>query len=446
MATPVHPPPAVSQTETENGSGQIGLVAAVSIGIGGMVGAGIFSILGVVAQAAGNAMWLSFAIGGVVALLSTYSYARLGATFPSAGGAVHFLVRSVGDGVLAGGINLFMWAGYIISLALYATAFGSYGATFFTDDPSPMFRDALAVSAVVALTIVNAFGAKAMGRGETLIVTVKVAILVLFAVAGLFFVKVDNLSPALWPEMQSVLFGAGVLFIGYEGFGLVTNAAADMRNPRTMLPRALYTSVLLVIGIYLVVAVTVSGNLTNAEIARAADYALAEAAKPFLGETGFRLIAVAALFSTASAINATLFGSANVCYMIARDGELPLRLTRTTWKSATGGLLLTSGLVVLVILCFDLSGIAMMGSAAFLLVYAAVNAGHLRVLDVTGANPAIVWMSLITCITMFVILSAYIYRQQPAALLALVIIAAASFAAEWTYRRWSGRRITIAPI
>lgn len=434
-----------SPAATDKNSGQIGLVAAVSLGIGGMVGAGIFSILGVVAQAAGNAMWMSFAIGGVVALLSTYSYAKLGAAFPSAGGAVHFLVKSFGDGLLAGGINLFMWAGYIISLALYASAFGSYGATFITNNPSSLFRDGLAVGSVVALTIVNAFGAAVMGRGETFIVAVKVAILVLFAVVGLWFVKVENLSPALWPPAQSVLFGAGVLFIGYEGFGLVTNAAADMRDPRTMLPRALYIAVVLVIAIYLVVAVTVTGNLTNTEIARASDYALAEAARPFLGEFGFRLIAVAALFSTASAINATLFGSANVCYMIARDGELPAVLTRTAWESATGGLLLTAGLVVLMILCFDLSGIAMMGSAAFLLVYAAVNAGHLFVLKKTGANAVMVWMSLITCLAMFAILGVYTYQQQPAALLALVIIAAASFAAEWAYRRWTGRCITTEP-
>ena len=112
-----------------SGAGEIGLAAAVSIGIGGMVGAGIFSILGVVAAAAHNAMWLAFATGGVVALLSTYSYAKLGATFPSAGGAVHFLVKSFGDGIFAGGLNLFMWLGYIISLALYATAFGGYAAT-----------------------------------------------------------------------------------------------------------------------------------------------------------------------------------------------------------------------------------------------------------------------------------------------------------------------------
>ena len=346
------------------------MAAAVSIGIGGMVGAGIFSILGVVAQAAGNAMWLAFAIGGVVALLSTYSYAKLGATFPSAGGAVHFLVKSFGDGVLAGGLNLFMWAGYIISLALYATAFGSYAATFVTTTPSPLLLKSLAIGSVVLLTLVNAFGAKLMGRSETLIVAIKVAILVLFAAVGLWFVKPGNLSPELWPAAKSILFGAGVLFIGYEGFGLVTNAAGDMRNPRKMLPRALYTSVILVIVIYLAVALTVTGNLSNDEIERAKDYALAEAARPFLGEFGFRLIAIAALFSTASAINATLFGSANVCYMIARDGELPAGLSRTEWKQATGGLLLTAGLVVLVTLTFDLSGIAMMGSAAFLLVYA----------------------------------------------------------------------------
>ena len=365
------------------------MAAAVSIGIGGMVGAGIFSILGVVAQAAGNAMWLAFAIGGVVALLSTYSYAKLGATFPSAGGAVNFLVKGFGDGVFAGGLNLFMWAGYIISLALYATAFGSYAATFITERLGIAAQIA-GDRSVLLVTVVNAFGAKIMGRGETIIVAIKLAILVVFAATGLWFIKPENLSPALWPEAQSILFGAGVLFIGYEGFGLITNTAADMRNPRQMLPRALYTAVILVIVLYLAVSLTVTGNLSDAEIERAKDYALAEAARPFLGEFGFRLIAIAALFSTASAINATLFGSANVCYMIARDGELPAGLSRTEWKQATGGLLLTAALVVVVMLFFDLSGIAMMGSAAFLLVYAAVNGGHLLVLKQTGANALIV--------------------------------------------------------
>lgn len=435
---------AQSASTAQSGAGQIGLVAAVSVGIGGMVGAGIFSILGVVAQAAGNAMWLAFAIGGVVALLSTYSYAKLGATFPSAGGAVNFLVKSFGDGVFAGGLNLFMWAGYIISLALYATAFGSYAATFITQTPSPLLLKSLAIGAVLVVTVVNAFGAKVMGRGETIIVAIKVAILVVFAVVGLWFMKPENLSPTLWPGAQSVLFGAGVLFIGYEGFGLITNTAGDMTNPRKLLPLALYTAVILVILLYLAVSLTVSGNLSNAEIEQAKDYALAEAAKPFLGETGFRLIAIAALFSTASAINATLFGSANVCYMIARDGELPQRLSQIEWKDATGGLLLTAALVIVVMLCFDLSGIAMMGSAAFLLLYAAVNAGHLLVLKQTGASAVIVWLSLLTCLGMFAVLAVYTYQQQPAAIVALVLIAAVSFAAEYAYRRVTGRGLQLA--
>jgi len=423
----------------------IGMIAAVSIGIGGMVGAGIFSILGVVAHAAGNAMWLAFAIGGVVALLSTYSYAKLGATFPSAGGAVHFLVKSFGDGVLAGGLNLFMWAGYIISLALYATAFGGYAATFVTTAPSALLLKSLAVASVVLLTLVNAFGARLMGRWETIIVAVKVAILVLFAAVGLWFIRPGYLSVELWPEPESVLFGAGVLFIGYEGFGLITNAAADMRDPKKMLPRALYTSVLLVIALYLAVSLTVTGNLSDYEIEQTRDYALAEAAKPSLGQFGFRLIAIAALFSTASAINATLFGSANVCYMIARDGGLPEGLSRTEWRGASGGLLLTAALVLIVMVSFDLSGIAMMGSAAFLSIYAAVNAGHLKVLRETGASAVLVWLSLLTCLAMFVVLCAYIYREQPRALAALIIIAAAAFAAEWAYRRWTGRRISERP-
>src|SRR5260221_3789646 len=186
------------------GSG-IGMIAAVSIGIGGMIGAGIFSILGVVAHAAGNAMWLAFAIGGVVALLSTYSYAKLGATFPSAGGAVHFLVKSFGDGILAGGLNLFMWADYIIPLALYATAFGGYAATFVTTAPSVLLLKSLAVASVVLLTLINAFGARLVGRWETVIVAIKLVILVLFAAVGLWFIRPGYLVTGLCAEAEAIV-------------------------------------------------------------------------------------------------------------------------------------------------------------------------------------------------------------------------------------------------
>ena len=273
-------------------AGQIGLFAAMAIGIGGMIGAGIFSILGVVAQAAGTAMWMSFLIGGVVALLSAYSYAKLGACYPSAGGAVEFLVKGFGDGVLSGGINLYMWIGYIIALALYAQGFTGYAMTFVPPGTPFWLPKAIGVGIVLVFTAVNTVGARVVGGSETFIVAVKLIILFLFAGAGLFFVQERYLSPESWPAAPGILFGAGVLFIGYEGFGLIANAAENMDNPRKLLPKALYLSVVSVILIYVAVSVAVIGNLDLSAIVRAKDYALAEAAKPFLGEFGFRLIAV----------------------------------------------------------------------------------------------------------------------------------------------------------
>lgn len=415
---------------------RISLVAAISIGIGGMIGAGIFSILGVVAEASGAAMWLSFLIGGVVALFSTYSYAKLGAKFPTAGGAVEFLVQGWGKGKVSGGLNLFMWIGYVIAIALYAQGFSSYAMTFITDNPSPLLIKAVAAGAVILFTLINMLGAGDVGKAETFIVAVKVTILVLFAGAGLFFIHPANLEPVHWNSTEYIFFGAGVLFIGYEGFGLITNAAGNMDNPSKSLPKALYLAVFIVILIYLAVSITVTGNLTTGQIAAARDFALAEAAKPFLGMLGFKLIAVAALFSTASAINATLFGGSNVSYMIAKDGELPEVFARDEIKGATGGLLITSLMVICFILFFDLAGIAMMGSGAFLLVYAAVNAGHLRILKQTGANRWVVVVSLVLCIIMFVILEVYTYRKAPEAVYTMIGLLIVSFAAEVIWRKF----------
>jgi len=422
------------------------LIGAISLGVGGMIGAGIFSILGVVAEAAGSAMPISFVIGAVIALLATYSYARLGARYPSSGGAVEYLVQAFGVGVLSGGINLFMWVGYVISLALYASGFAAYAATFLTDSPSPMLLKGLAVGVVVLFTFVNCLGAGSVGRWETVIVAIKLGFLALFAGAGLWFLDPARLDPAGWPPFANALFGAGVLFIGYEGFGLVANAAGNMKNPSAELPRALFASVILVALVYVAVSVAVVGNLTVAQIAASRDYALAEAAKPSLGTWGFHMVAVAALFSTASAINATLFGASKVSDVVAQEGELPAQLSRHAWVRGTRGLLLTAGLALLFLVLFDLSRVAMMGSAAFLLVYAAVNAGHLRLVGQTGARPGLIWMSLVACFALFVLLAWYIWRHAPSALVAMAVLLPACFAVEALYQaRRRGTGPTMGP-
>ncbi len=421
--------------------GQIGLFAAMSIGIGGMVGAGIFSILGVVAETSGTALWFSFIIGGVVALFSTYSYAKLGARYPSAGGPVEFLVQGFGDGVLSGGINIYMWVGYIIALALYAHGFAGYFQTFFPQCASPLFGKIVASGIVVLFTAVNFIGAGLVGRSETVIVAIKVTILLVFSVAGAFFIHPAYLSFSTWPQFSGIFFGAGILFIGYEGFGLITNAAEDMDDPKKLLPRALYLSVFSVIFIYILVSVAVIGNLHVSAIVAAKDYALAQAAKPFLGNLGFRLIAFGALFSTASAINATLFGSANVSYMLAKDGELPRVFSRHIWQGGSGGLVITSIMVLFFILFFDLSGVAMMGSGAFLLIYGVVGIAHLRVIAQTGASKALVYLSILACLGMAVILSYYIYQNARFAFYTMFALIPLCFFLEWAYRTVNGRTI-----
>jgi amino acid transporter len=407
-----------------------------------MIGAGIFSILGVVAQVSGSALPASFTVGGVVALLAAYSYMKLGVRYPSVGGAVQFLVQGFGDGILSGALNIFQYIGYVIALALYANGFAGYAVTFLPHDAPSYFYKIFAVGIVLFFTFINFLGAAMMGKAETWIVAFKVLILIGFVAAGIAFIEPARLAVSTWPPASHIFFGAGVLFIGYEGFGLVTNAAGDMSNPQRQLPRALAISVLAVLLIYVTVAITAIGNLSLPQLIQAKDYALAEAAQPFLGKVGFKLIAVAALASTASAVNATLFGAANVSYQIAKDGQLPAMFTRQLWNRNVEGLFITTALVLVFVLFFNLAPIAMMGSAAFLIVYAAVNGAHWRIRRETGGNPWIIGASFVTCVVMFVFLIIYIKRTQPiAATIALLGSFVLSFLIEWIYRKQTKRTL-----
>jgi amino acid transporter len=421
----------------------MGLAEAISIGVGGMIGAGIFSILGVAGQTAGTGVWISFIIAGVIALLCTYSFAKLGVTYPSAGGPVEFLVQGLGDGVVSGGLNLLLWIGYILGLALYARAFGGYAATFFSSGASPLLARVLGTGIILVFAGVNLVGARAVGRSELYIVTVKVVILLLFAASGLFFASRSVVAPSTWPPLPTILLGSGVVFLAYEGFGLITNAAEDMRSPRKTLPRALYTSVIFVMVVYVAVSLAVLGNLSVPAIVAAKDYALAAAAKPFLGNLGFRLITVAALFSTSSAINATLYGGANVSYTIAKDGELPEFFERKVWGRGTEGLFITTALVILFTNGFGLEGIAMMGSASFLIIYAAVNVAHMKLLKRTGARGSLLWVSTVGCLAFLGILFRHLAQSNHVALWTLASVLAGCVAAEWGYRRVTGRTIQV---
>jgi amino acid transporter len=313
----------------------MGLYAVTSIGVGAMIGAGIFSIFGTAVKISGNAVYVSFIIAGVVALLNAYSYAKLAVRYQSAGGLVEFLLKRFGDGVLSGGLNLLLWVSYVFALSLYSKGFSSYAVTFLPPSSAHVWEKVFATAIILIFTAINFIGAKAVGKSELFIVSIKFGILLLFAAAGIVYMDTGNPSISSWPATKSILFGAGMVFLAYQGFELITNAAEDINNPEITLPRALYLSIALVIFIYVSVSLAVIGNLSIPEIENSKDYVLAAAAKPFLGDVGFKIMALAALISTSSAINAALYGGANISYTLAKEGRLPMFFERKVWKRGT---------------------------------------------------------------------------------------------------------------
>jgi amino acid transporter len=183
------------------------------------------------------------------------------------------------------------------------------------------------------------------------------------------------------------------------------------------------------------------GNLSASEVTEAKDYALAAAAKPFLGTTGFKIITIAALFSVASAVNATLYGGANVCYTIARHGELPEFFERKIWRNGKEGLFITSGLVIFFAIFFDLDEIAMMGSTAFLIIYAMVNVSHLYLYRQTHAKIGVIILSLLGCIIFLSVLVYYEWTHSRRSLWTLLAVVLFSFLTETIYRKCTLRTI-----
>lgn len=419
----------------------MGMYAATSIGVGAMIGAGIFSIFGTSVKISGNAVYLSFIIAGIVALLNAYSYAKLAVRYPSAGGPVEFLLKGLGDGILSGGFNLLLWISYIFSLALYSKGFSAYAMTFLPPDSAQIWERIFSVLIILFFTAINFIGAKAVGKSEIVIVSIKVGILLFFAVTGIAYMEPQNLSVSSWPASKEIFFGAGIVFLAYQGFALITNAAEDIYSPEITIPRALYLSVLLVIFIYVLVSFAVIGNLSIPEIENSKDYALAAAAKPFLGLLGFKIMALAALFSTSSAINASLYGGANVSYLLAKEGSLPQVFERKIWKKATEGLFITSGLVILFANFLPLEEIGILSSASLLFLYVAVNISHLRLLKETGAKSWIIWVSLLSSFLFFGVVIYYEFLNSKFILGLLIIIISLCFFVEWIYRKASGREI-----
>ncbi len=413
---------------------KIGYWEAAAIGVGGMVGGGIFAVLGLSVELARGGTPVAFAIAGLVALVTSYSYAKLSVRYPSQGGSVVFLDRVFGRNYFTGSFNVLLWLSYVVMLALYSYAFGSYGATMFPDEHHELGKHLLITFAIVAPTILNVASAKIIGQTEIYVVGFKIIILLIFLALGFSGVQPARLAYSEWVPLIPLVAGGMIIFVAYEGFELIANTAADIKNPTRDLPRAYYSSVIFVILLYVAIAIVTVGNLSVTQIIADRDYALAEAAKPFLGAAGFKMIVAAALLSTFSAINATLYGSARLSYVIAKEGEMPAELERQIWGQPLEGLFITAGLALLLANLADLTSISTLGSGGFLIIFASVNGANLVHADETKGHRGLASAGVILCLAAFVAMVWQTADDHPAKLWVLVGMFGGAFLLEGVYR------------
>lgn len=405
-----------------------------------MMGAGLYTLLGLAATSAGSLLPIAFLVAGVAAAFSVYSYSRLGAVMPSRGGAAHFIVAEYGKGVVAGGINVFQYFGYLVATALYAAGFAEYVRALYATEMPSWGPKVVGVGIVALFLLISVVNSKLVGRSETVIVGVELVILVLFVVLGSTKADFSRLTENAKGGL-GVLTAAALLYVTYQGFGVIANASSRMVKPARELPRAMFAALGVVAAIYLVISTLVIALVPMDKIVADAGHVLADAGEEIAGRAGFVIVSVAALLATASAVNATLFASANVAFDESRTDELPHALTRTLGRDGNLALVVSAALIALLVVFFPLNAVGQMTSLAFLLVYAMVNLGHLRIRHRTGARSWPLVIAVVINIALFVILLFDAIRSgSPGTWITLVAAIIFSFVAEVVAQRYRRRR------
>jgi amino acid transporter len=386
-------------------SRELGFKEALSIGLGGTIGGGVFSVLGIAAGFAGPAAILSFAFGGVLAILIGYSYSKLALRYQSAGGSYTYAREAFGK-YFGGAFGWLLWTGYLASCSLYAYTFGSFFAHMVLPEGSPHAKLVSSIFAVVLIalsTLINLVGVKETGKSQNIIVLIKVIILVGFVVITIpaAFRNLSNLTPFfadaernpldIGTGLAMAVVGTSLLFVAFEGMELIPNASEEIQNPEKNIPRSIYGTVIIATILYLLVAFTALGGTLYTEFAgdpEKAEYALAIAAKPILGQAGFVIVSLGALFSTASAFNASLFGSSRMTYVMAKDRIFPSFFQRVSKKSRVPfiSILTISGVTLVLTLTLDLAQIAQLASSIFLLLFATISLSSLVLRKKIKAN------------------------------------------------------------
>ena len=326
-----------------------------------------------------------------MAAFSVYSYSKLGMKYPDRGGAAKFLLKEFGDGLLAGGMNVFQYIGWIIAMASYATGFAEYACQLLGKSSSGWLGKAISIGIVIVVVAINIMGSKQVARAQMAIIAFELLILLSFVAVGLTKLHVPTITSSNSGNIVGILSAAGLLYVTYEGFGVVTNAAGSMVNPKKQLPQALFFSLGIVMVIYIVASVVVMMTL------------------------------------------GVQCAVANQGHVLATAGKLVLG----NW-----GLFITSLIVCIFVVIFPLSAVGEMASLAFLLVYAMVNLGHLRIAGQTGAERWILICSVVLNLALFALLFIQtILNHETLTWISVIALLIISFLVELAWRKKNKRNL-----
>ncbi len=385
---------------TDKSGGVLGFNAAWSMAVGGMIGGGIFATLGVVIEVAGEGAWISFLIGGLIALATGHSYAALTVETGQSGGVYRFL-KELGYRRAARWSAWILIFGYTLTVSVYAYTFGAYMANAL-GGPA-WLPQLLAIVSILVLAGVNVMGAGEASMVEIIAVWGKLAILAALAMFGLWQWEPAQLMLEQPPGWFGAIIGAGTVFMAYEGFQLLAYDYEEMRNRELMMPRVMPLAIITALLIYIGVALGVPMLIGAQAVVEQREVALATAGRAALGTTGFVAVTIAAAFSTASAINATLFATARLARSVANEGEMPRIFAREDKEGVPyAGILLISAVALALTVLGGLGDLVKGASIVFLIVFGLVNVIALKK---RIAHPAIAWFGCIGAACAAVILA-----------------------------------------
>ena len=412
------------------------VLGAAFLGVGAMVGAGIFALLGQAGAVAGAATWLSFLLAGLVASLLGYTVVKLGVRYPSRGGFVTYFTEAFGNGRLVGITSWLLYFVILIVTAMVAVSFGAYGASlFFGDDAASYWDNILASAALVGMAIVNLLGAGFVAKAQSAIVWVLLAVFAVFSVATLAQMDPSLLSPSDYPSVTKIIASIALTFFAYLGFSVIAFAAGDLPSPERSLPRAMALALLVTTVLYLAVSLGVFGTLTVDEVIEHGDTALAEAARPALGDAGFTIMAIAALLATASSINSNIFAAGGLTQTLAKLTQFPPIFGEPGRFRGTRGVTITVALVLILANVFDLSAIASLGSAVSLVVFLVVCWAGLQLRAETGARTPVIVIAMLATAAVLVLFAIDTARNAPQTFTAMIVLGVLAVVLDLVWKR-----------